>query len=261
MKLHIVAPRTGLLWVRQGVKTFFRQPLALAGQFFMFMLGLAMLSMLPYLGMLLSLVLLPAATVGLMVATREADQGRFPMPVLLLSAFRQGPAQTRAMLVLGACYAVGLMLVLGLSALFDGGTFASIYLGTREPTAELMQQPGFGPAMLIGMGLYLPLAMVFWHAPALVHWHGVSPIKSLFFSAATCWRNRGAMAVYLLGWMAVFMGLSLGMSLIATLIGGVGMAANLLFPLVLLTASMFFSSIYFSFRDSFEGEASPPPQS
>jgi hypothetical protein len=28
------------------------------------------------------------------------------------------------------------------------------------------------------MVLYLPLSLLFWHAPGLVHWHGVPPVKA-----------------------------------------------------------------------------------
>ena len=37
MKLHIVPARTGLEWVRLGIRVFWRQPMALAALFFMTM--------------------------------------------------------------------------------------------------------------------------------------------------------------------------------------------------------------------------------
>ena len=37
MKLNIVPARTGIEWVKLGVKTFLKQPLALTGLFFMYM--------------------------------------------------------------------------------------------------------------------------------------------------------------------------------------------------------------------------------
>ena len=37
MKLNIVPAKTGVLWVRQGIQTFWRQPIALSGLFFIFM--------------------------------------------------------------------------------------------------------------------------------------------------------------------------------------------------------------------------------
>ena len=161
-----------------------RQPLALAGLFLLYMLALSLLSTLPLIGNPLALALLPAVTLGLMVATREADRGKFPLPTLILSAFRAGRERARAMLVLGAAYALGFMVVLGISALFDGGQFAQVYLGSAEMTEEIVLSDSFQRAMWIGMLCYLPLAMLFWHAPALVYWCNKSPAEAC---STACW--------------------------------------------------------------------------
>ena len=126
MKLHIVPARQGILWVKLGMRTFFRQPLALTGLFFIFMAVMSVISMVPVIGNVLALALLPGATLGLMVATQEALKGQFPMPSVLLAGFRAGREQLRAMLILGALYALGFLGVLGLSALADGGKFAQM---------------------------------------------------------------------------------------------------------------------------------------
>ena len=39
MKLNLVDAKTGTVWVRQGIRAFWKQPLALSGLFFMFMAG------------------------------------------------------------------------------------------------------------------------------------------------------------------------------------------------------------------------------
>ena len=116
MKLRIVPARTGASWVRQGIQVFWKQPLALSGLFFMFMAVMSVFSIVPYLGNALALGLLPAATLGLMAATREAEKGKFPMPSILISAFRAGQQRKQSMLVLGALYALGFLVVMGLSA-------------------------------------------------------------------------------------------------------------------------------------------------
>ena len=102
MKLNIVPARHGILWVKQGVRAFIKQPLALIGLFFMFMAVMSIASLLPYVGSVLALMLLPGATLGLMAATKESSQGKFPMPLVLVSAFRAGSQRLRAMLALGA---------------------------------------------------------------------------------------------------------------------------------------------------------------
>ncbi|HQY76630.1 MAG TPA: BPSS1780 family membrane protein [Rhodoferax sp.] len=256
MKLQIVPAGQGVQWVKQGMRTFWRQPLALSGLFFMFMAAMSLLSMVPLLGNILALVILPGATLGLMAATKEALTGKFPMPVLLVSAFRAGKQQLQAMLLLGAIYAAGFLLVLGISALADGGKFAQLYLVGGAMSVELLQAPDFQLAVLLSMALYLPLSLLFWHAPALVHWHGVQPVKSLFFSLVACLRNFWAFTLFGLAWMGVFVGMGTAVSLVASLLGSVEVVSVMMFPLAMLMAAMFFTSLYFTFHDCFEETAS-----
>ena len=252
MKLNLVPARTGMVWIKLGVRTFFRQPLALAGLFFMFMAVMTIASILPYVGLAIAMALLPAATLGLMAATREATEGRFPMPLLLLSAFRSGPKETRAMLILGGLYTVGFLGAMALSSLVDGGDFARVYLGGTTPTREMMIEPAFQGAMWVFIGLHLPLSLLFWHAPALVHWHGMSPAKSLFFSLVACLRNFWAYAIFGVMWLMLLVLVLVGITPLAALLGSADLAGELLVPAMLLVATMFFASLYFTFRDTCE---------
>jgi len=187
-----------------------------------------------------------------MAATKETLNGKFPMPVVLISGFRAGRQQFRAMLLLGAIYAAGFMLVLGVSALADGGKFAKLYLVGGAMSAELLMAPDFELAVLLSMALYMPLSLLFWHAPPLVHWHGVPPVKSLFFSFVACMRNFWAFTVFGLAWIGVFIGMGMAVATIAALLGSPELVAAIMFPASMLLAAMFFTSLYFTFRDAFE---------
>ena len=44
ISLNIVPARTGMTWVKRGMQTFFKQPLALGGLFFMFMALVSLVS-------------------------------------------------------------------------------------------------------------------------------------------------------------------------------------------------------------------------
>ena len=143
MKLNLVPAGTGIVWLKLGIRTFFKQPLAMSGLFFMFML------------------------------------------------------------VLGACYALGFLTIMGISALIDGGQFAKLYLVGGPINEALVMQANFQRAMWVTMALYLPFSLLFWHAPALVHWYGISPLKSLFFSAMACYKNFGALCVFGLAWFGI----------------------------------------------------------
>lgn len=251
MKLHLVPARTGYQWFKQGVRAFLRQPIALSGLFFVFMALMSLLRLIPVLGNVLALALLPGATLGLMAATREASEGQFPLPTVLLSAFRAGRKQLRAILILGALYAGSFMLVLALSALIDGGRFAQFYLLGTALSPESMQDSHFDLALILAMALYMPLSLLFWHAPALVHWHGVAPVKSLFFSLVACLRNFWAFTVYSLVWLLAFLVVGVGVELVAVAAGSTDGLADILFSVMMLLAAVFFTSIYFTFRDCF----------
>ena len=262
MKLNIVPARTGAQWVRAGVRTFFKQPLAMAGLFFMFMATLSVIAFVPLVGGVLALLVVPAITVGLMAAAREADEGRFPMPSTLFTAFRQGPQATRAMLVLGAFYAACVLLVMGASALIDGGRFAQLYVQGGGITQELVTDPQFRLAMWLSTLLYLPVSLAFWHAPALVHWHGVAPVKSLFFSLVAVLKNTRAFLLYGALWMAMSFGAGLVLLVLTAITGSPLVASVGLLPVALVVAAMFFTSLWFTFRDSFSVDnADPAPPS
>ncbi|MBC7435666.1 MAG: hypothetical protein H7332_06305 [Bdellovibrionales bacterium] len=248
MKLNIVSARTGFLWVKLGIKTFFRQPLAMASLFFMYSSAASLALLLPVVGIVLALMIEPAARLGLMVAAGEASSGRFPMPIVLISAFRAGRERLKSMVILGLLHALACVCVMALSMLFSAGTPKTDVL---TPEAQLML---IAPSML----MYLPVSMLFWHAPALVHFHGISPVKSLFFSIVACLRNWKALALFGLGWAGVMLLVSLPLSMGIALAGSPQAAMPFVLPVVLGLAAMFSTSIYFTFRDSFTQELPSP---
>lgn len=263
MRLNIVPARTGWSWIRLGWKTFLRQPLALAGLFFMFMMLASLLSVIPALGVALVLTLMPMVNLGLMAATREADSGRFPMPSMLVTGLRGPRDRVRQLLLLGAGYAIAAAVILLLVSVMAGDAIGPLTAGDDPSTEELqaaLQQRS--TALLLALVLYTPVSMAFWHAPALVHWHGVPPVKALFFSLAACWANKWAMLVYLLGWGLVLVVVGNLVTGIAAAVGGAQALQIVILPASLLMAAMFHTSIYFTYRDSFmDTEPEAPVQS
>ena len=160
------------------------------------------------------------------------------------------------MLVLGALYAAGSLLVLGIVQLVGDSRPAT---AAAAGAAGAAGTPAMDPLMLLALVLHTPLFLMFWHAPALVHWHGVTPVKSLFFSLVACLRNIGAFAVFGLLWMAVFSGVGLVFSLVLGLIAGPQAVGTAMLPLALIMAAMFSSSLWFTFRDCFTPDAPQAP--
>jgi hypothetical protein len=219
--------------VRAGIRTFFRRPVALTGLFFMFMAALSLVAIVPVVGGIVALVLVPAFTVGLMDATRGRRRALSAArhPVRGLSP---GAAHARAMLWVGALYALAVLCVVGVSALIDGGQFAQMYVGGGGGlSAERMEDPRFLAALWVSTLLYLPVSLAFWYAPALVHWYGVTPAKSLFFSVVAVLRNARAFLVYGLLWTALSLGVGLLMLvlLMTTSHSDIALATMAMFPL------------------------------
>jgi len=254
MKLQVVPARTGTAWVRQGIKTFWRQPLALSGMFFLFMGLISLTSYLSYVGTLLGLMMLPIITLGLMAGAREADLGHFPMPRIMFIGFQQGASQSKSLLGMGAIYAFLFGVVLMLSSVFDGGDFARMYLLGGSLTEEALLSENFQTAAVFCMIMYVPLSALFWHAPALVHWHRQPLVKSIFFSTMACLANWRAFAVFGLTWLSIFISTSLILSLISLVMGDGQLSMMLMLPAMMLLAAMFFASSYHSFRECFVSE-------
>ena len=274
MKLNLVPARTGAQWVRLGLKTFWRQPLAFISLFFLLMALISTVSLLPLLGSLLAPILLPFMTLGLMVATSVAytdnaegighagDAKRPTGSAMFVAVAGAMRAEWRSLLVLGVISAVYFVVAVLLTALIDGGHLARAYLLDDTLTPEVLAGSDFQVARMLLMFLNLPLSLAMWHAPALVHWHRVEPVKSIFFSIVALFRNFGAYALFGLAWFGVFMVAGIAVGLVATvLIGagalGAGPAAAaigniLVVGTALVLAAMSLSSTWFTFRDTFD---------
>jgi hypothetical protein len=265
MRLQYVRAATGATWVRQGWRAFAQQPLAFSGMFAAFLFVIFVLTLLPLVGSLLLLGLLPLGSLGFMIATRGALQGRLPLPRAFIEPLRQGPAKLRAMLTLGAVYAVASVLIILLAEWVDGGALDELMRvlaeGKASPAdvAERLADPRLETGLLLRFGLAGLLSVPYWHAPALVHWGGQGVAQSLFSSTVAVWRNKGAFLVFALTWGAVVLVFGAGANIVATLLGQPQLMALLAMPASLLLSTVFYTSLYFSFADCFAERDQPAP--
>lgn len=254
MKLRHVGPLHGILWVRRGFEVFLRQPLAYAALFFTFLFAAFVLIVtMRQLGALAVLVLMPLVSLGFMLATRKATQGGFPLPSLFIEPLRAPRRQVMALLQIGLAYAVLSMLTMWLADAMDGGRIDALQgaMTSQEASAEMMDDPAMHSALLVRLLLTVPVSLLFWHAPALVHWGGVSAVQSVFFSVVACWRNLGAFIVYFLTWAAAVLFFGVVATLIFTLLSAPQLMALVAFPATLMFLTAFYASLYFTFDDCF----------
>ncbi len=257
MRLQTVPAARGMLWVKQGFQAFFKHPFAFAALFATFMFAVFTLALVPFVGALALLALLPLVSLGFMIATRLTLDGGAPFARVFIEPLRGSKPQRNAILQLGLVYAVATFAVMWLSDVVDGGAFEALMesmpAGQSSPdaVAAKLAAPGLGLGMLLRFGLAALLSVPFWHAPALVHWDNHSCAKALFSSTLACWRNRGAFTVYSLMWFGLIVAFGMVGSLVFSLLGQAQLFALAALPLSLGFTTVFYVSLYFTFADCF----------
>ncbi len=266
MKLLRVDAVEGAAWVRRGFQVFLRHPLPFSAVFGVFLFVVFALTLVPLVGALALLALLPLGSLGFMIATRDALQGRMPAPRVFVEPLRGPRPQRLALLRLGLIYAAASLAIIWLSDAVDGGALERLMqtLSDSNAAADDLRQALADPRLELGVllrfGLAALLAIPYWHAPALVHWAGQGVAQSLFSSWVACWRNKGAFTVFALVWSAIVLGFALLANVVAALLGLPQLLAFAAVPVTLLLSTVFYASIWFSFAGCFGPDDAPPPQ-
>ncbi|WP_186145872.1 BPSS1780 family membrane protein [Burkholderia gladioli] len=267
MQLIEVPAKTGYVWFRQGIWLFRRNPLAFITLFFTYLLAMMIVSLVPVIGPALPLLFIPGISVGFMAACRDAVAGKPVLPTVLIDGFRAyGSLTTQRLFTLGGIYIVSIALVFACSAFGDGGMLLRLMfgLGDDKPDPNLILSMGTLVALLICATLYVPVAMMFWFAPVLTAWHEIPPVKALFFSVVSCWRNRWAFTLYGLLWFAVATGASFSLAALLQALGVGVYAMTIMMPVSVVITAALYCSFYATYRGCFgvqeRGSTAVPPQ-
>jgi MFS family permease len=257
MRLKTVPANQGLLWAQLGVRTFLRRPIAFAALLGAFVLAAFGAALVPFIGPLIGLAMLPLVTLGFMLASRIVIEGGVPTPMVYVVPLRAERSRVVSLLWLGAVYAAATFAALWISGIVDGGALAGLMQpvpdgqNPSDVVAKRLAEPGLLAGLALRLGLTGLLSVPFWHAPALVFWDGQRVAQSLFSSTLACWRNRGAFFVYALAWFAFVMMFGMAASLVFALVGSPEMFAVAGVPISLMITTVFYASLYFTFADSF----------
>jgi hypothetical protein len=268
LRITEVPAARGFAWLREGFVVFFRHPMGFSMMFMLFLVTALVLMVLPWIGSLLLLAAMPLLTLGFAAAARAARAGLPVHAGLLFEPFRAGADAQRRTALLRLClaYATVMALVMLLSQVVDGGSFEQLQLlmaGERTEASqrqidELLADSRLRNGMFLRVTLVAAVSVPFWHAPMLVGWHGQGLAQSLFSSTLACWRNKGAFAAYLLGWLGVSAAFGLSASALVALLGTPQLATLALPPAALVFSVVFYASLYFVYADSFATERDAP---
>ncbi len=246
-----VAASAGVDWIRQGFALFRKQPAELSLLFLLYMLLMFSLSLIPVVGQLLPLLLVPAFSMAFMQACVDIEAGRKVTPGLLLTAFRS-PA-LGSLLRLGGLYLLAAVAAVAASSLIDGGTFWKLMSGQLRPDEEAVAVNGLPLAMLFSALLYLPFAMGFWHAAPLLVWQRMGLFKAIFYSFFAVRRCGKAFLAYALGWIVAGIAVPAIVSAVLSLLLGKNIVTlMLLMPLSVILTLVMYCSFYPTYTAVFE---------
>jgi len=241
----------GWRWIVGGFAIFRRNPPILAMLVAAYWFTVLFLNIIPVLGTVVSSMVIPGLSVGLMRASRNLERGHQIGLPTLYGGLKEN---TRTLLALGALYLVATLAVLGLSALFDGGNLLRYMLAGNRVERAIVEDADFTLPVLVVVAMMTPVIMAWWFAPVLAAWHRISLVKSLFFSFVACWMNWRPFLVYSIGLLVVggfVPGLLVGLVLIVAP-GALPFATALVtVPMALVVAPIVFASFYVCYRDIF----------
>lgn len=231
-----VAVGNASAWIGEGWQLFKQSPgIWIASVLILFVLSIVA-SFIPFLGSLVSNLLMPVFLGGLMIGCRAQDNGEKLQIEHLFSGFKShaGPLMLIGLLMLVAIVVVLIVLAIIVGLMF-GASIMGAFAGNEQAMADLIAEHGLTfllVLVLLFMALIIPVSMAYWFAPALVVFHGLKPVDAMKQSFQGCLRN---MLPFL--WYGILLILLLIVGMIPLMLG------------LLVVVPMMYGSIYASYKD------------
>ncbi len=223
---HLYPPRAvaagrGWGWITAAWRLFKDNPLTWVGAIVLYLLIITALGFIPFVGGLITAILGPMFTGGLIIgAHHQHFGGRFELKHLFAGfSHKSGPLALVGVAYLGFTTLIGLVVVLGLVAVFalaGPGWSTDVDLSQFDP-AQL--SPLMAIPFLVGLLLVIHLAMAMLFAPALVVLNEVPILRALNLSLKGCWRNVLPFLVFSLAALGLVLAsvLTLGLTLLVVM--------------------------------------------
>ena len=204
---HMVDSSQATVWLARGWKLFMAAPAVWIAIGSIFVVIYVLLGLVPALGNVAHMLLLPVLMAGLMEASRKAESGAVPPFDALFAGFRNhtGNLVMVGLLTLGALFAIG---VIAFAIVFIGGgagTFSALkhIAAAGVDAAATTSGASIGLALgsmllasLVTLALLPPLIMALWFAPALVFFDGMAPLAAMKSSLKASMHNWLSITIY-----------------------------------------------------------------
>ena len=270
MKLKLLPPTMGLLWMKDAYRTFKAYPKV----FFTLFGACYLLAVLVFIGSSILAALGILCSIAMMVATHDLLQGNInPKSPAILDVFskllRHGNTVI-LILLYTFCFFLVQSLVQFLCTQITPdfytqylGYVAALRSSEKTPPEILLQAYPHIIAMqaLLLIMPYLILFPFFCMSPALVFWGGVSPAKSMVFNFIAFIKNKRTWLIFIISWTCITL-LSVLLALIvftlcSLLFGKAGIALGTLLALIAVIlfcaigSAVMSASLYYAYHSCF----------
>lgn len=239
MEIKKLTALHGWTWIKQGYQLLMRSPILALSTALIGAMGILLAMMLPYVGPLLAVLLMPVLLAGYMRICRALEQEEEVELTDLFAGFKRN---TPSLITLGAMLMMGMLVASMVMVAVGGDALTALMeqVQTANDPQVLMDalsnaDGNIAFAVLLGFSLMFVLIMAWQFAPMLVFFSDLTPFAALHASFLGTLRNILPYMVY-----------SLLTQILAVLLGvlpyGVGLI--LLLPLGL-------ASLYVSYRNIF----------
>jgi uncharacterized membrane protein len=184
-------------------------------------------------------LLSPLFLAGLMIGCRALERGEKLEIAYLFAGFRQNPVP---LITVGGIYLVGQVLILGVAMMLGGSTLMELLInGKRVDENELRGVMSGGlTAVMVALGLSIPLMMAAWFAPLLVAFKDMPAVAAMKLSFLACIKNIIPLQLYTITMVVL--------AVIAAMPYGLGF---------FLLVPVLFASLYASYEDIFVETVEP----
>jgi hypothetical protein len=233
MEARQTSAKQGWQWIVNGLYLFFKAPLAWVLLCFVLLLIAATLALIPMVGQFFFTLLSPLFLAGLMIGCRALERGEKLEIAYLFAGFRKNPVP---LITVGGIYLVGQVLILGVAMMLGGGTLMELLInGKRVDENELRGVMSGGlTAVMVALGLSIPLMMAAWFAPLLVAFKDMPAVAAMKLSFLACIKNIIPLQLYTITMVVL--------AVIAAMPYGLGF---------FLLVPVLFASLYASYEDIF----------
>jgi uncharacterized membrane protein len=177
----------GWTWIASGWELFKRQPGIWIAMAVIFIVISAVFFFMHAFGTILSILLTPVFTAGVVIGAKALDEGRKLEIAHLFAGFTN---RFGALIAVGAIYLALLLAIVVVSALVTGVSVWVMLSASPDLTsATLSAMLSILLAWLIALGLIVPVVMTVWFAPPLVVFNELGAFDALQSSFLGCLKN------------------------------------------------------------------------